>query len=227
MRILLIRHADPYYPTDSLTPAGLREAAALAEHLAALGLDELYASPRGRARLTAQYTADVLAARGGCPPVGVLDWTTELDGMKIDEYDRALWNVDGDLLRGPQAAAILAHPRLAEHVQNIQAGSDAFLARQGFTRDGAVYRFSQPNRKRIALFAHLGFGLTWLAGLLAIPLALVYAGFYLHPSSITTILFDERRPGIAVPRVIGLGEIPHLHRAGLPPSSAGIIANID
>jgi probable phosphoglycerate mutase len=90
-----------------------------------------------------------------------------------------------------------------------------------------VYTFEYSNRQRIAFFAHLGFGLAWLSYLLDIPLPLMWAGFYLHPSSVTTILFDERAPGVAVPRVLALGDLSHLARAGLPPTPAGIIANYE
>ena len=79
--------------------------------------------------------------------------------------------------------------------------------------------------QKIAVFCHGGFGLTWLAHLLQIPFPLVYSNFYLWPSSVTTILFDERVPGTATPRCIGLGDISHLAVAGLPPQPRGLVAN--
>lgn len=229
MRISFIRHAEPYYPTDSLTEAGHLEAQALAQRLAGTNISEVYCSPRGRARLTASYTAEALGL-----PVSVEAWANELDGMYSEEHRRQIWDIDGIVMRGPAVTADLNdwlgtppfdHPRLAGHLERVRAGSDEFLARQGFIRDGAVYRFEQENRKHIAFFAHLGFGLAWLAHLLGIPLPLMWAGFYMHPSSVTTILLDERSPGMAVPRILGFGDISHLHKAGLAPSNAGIIAN--
>ena len=130
-------------------------------------------------------------------------------------------------LNGWHQTAPLDNARLAEHMERIDKGSDDFLARLGYTREGVLYRFTPPNTKRVALFAHLGFGLTWLAHLLAIPVPLMWAGFYLHPTSVTTILFDERSPGLAAPRVLALGDVSHLHRAGLSPTPAGIIANYE
>lgn len=64
-----------------------------------------------------------------------------------------------------------------------------------------------------------------LAHLLEIPVTLMWSGFWLAPSSVTTILFDERSPGIAVPRCIGLGDVSHLYESGLPVKQRGIIAN--
>lgn len=78
---------------------------------------------------------------------------------------------------------------------------------------------------KIAVFCHGGFGLTWLAHLLQIPFPLVYSNFYLWPSSVTTILFDERLTGFATSRCIGLGDISHLAVAGLPPQPRGLLAN--
>ncbi len=49
MRLYIIRHADPDYVNDNLTPAGHLEAAALGERMASEGLNLIYSSPRGRA----------------------------------------------------------------------------------------------------------------------------------------------------------------------------------
>jgi probable phosphoglycerate mutase len=229
MRISFIRHAEPYYPDDSLTPVGHRESQALADHLAGCGITGLYASPRGRARLTADYTARRLNL-----PVMIEPWANELDGLYSEEYRHAIWDIDGAVLRAPavvdhlngwQSVPPFDHPRLAGHLERIRAGSDDFLARQGYHFDGTVYRVAKASRAHIAFFAHLGFGLAWLSHLLAIPLPLMWAGFYMHPSSVTTILFDERQPGIALPRLLCLGDVSHLHKAGLTPSNAGLIAN--
>ena len=217
-----------------MTPAGHAEARALAGHLAGVGLNALYASPRGRARITAQYTAERIGL-----PVTIEPWTGELDGLRIKDYGRAIWDIDGATLRSPELLADLNHwqavppldnPTLQRHMQTIQAGSDDFLARLGYTREDHRYRVTAGPAQRsatVALFAHYGFGLAWLSHLLGIPLPLLWSGVYLHPSSVTTILFDERTPGCAVPRLTGMGDISHLHKAGLAPSYAGLIANHD
>jgi hypothetical protein len=59
------------------------------------------------------------------------------------------------------------------------------------------------------------------------PVSLLWAGFSLHPSSITTVLLEERSPDFAVPRCLALGEIGHLHQAGLQPRPVGLKANYD
>src|SRR5215208_4169192 len=69
VRIYLIRHADPDYPNNTITPAGHIEARALAEHLVDAEIDEIYASPVNRAGLTAGYIAERLKL-----PVTVEPW---------------------------------------------------------------------------------------------------------------------------------------------------------
>lgn len=56
MRILLVRHAEPDYARDSLTPKGRREAELLSRRLCRLDVKAFYVSPLGRAQDTAAYT---------------------------------------------------------------------------------------------------------------------------------------------------------------------------
>ena len=56
MRILFVRHGEPDYEHDSLTPKGFREAELLADRLEKLKIKDFYCSPQGRARATAEPT---------------------------------------------------------------------------------------------------------------------------------------------------------------------------
>ena len=56
MRLLIVRHADPDYEKDSLTPTGWQEAELLAGRLSELEIAACYTSPLGRARDTASRT---------------------------------------------------------------------------------------------------------------------------------------------------------------------------
>lgn len=99
------------------------------------------------------------------------------------------------------------------------------MRRQGFLRSEEVYQVDHENRKAVAVFTHMGVGLVWLAHLLDIPLPMMWSGFFLHPASITTVLLDERAPGYAVPRCLGLGDISHLNTSGCCPLPVGMFAN--
>ena len=234
MRLYLIRHADPDYPNKTITETGHREARALAERMAGENLDRVYVSPLGRARDTMQYTID----RTGLP-FAVEDWIQEIGGLSIDDPDLgriAAWNVPGEVVRADRSLPTaqgwnsrppLNDPAFGEIYAGLRADSDAFLARHGYVREGGAYRMTARSTERIALFCHAGFGLTWLAHLLDLPLPLVWTGFFLAPSSVTIVLLEERSAELAVPRCLCVGDTSHLHAAGLAVTPSGIVANYD
>jgi probable phosphoglycerate mutase len=232
MRLFIIRHADPDYSIDSLTPAGHKEAQALVPRLRQLAPTHLYSSPMQRARHTAQYCADALGM-----PVNIEQWTAELHECRQDYQPGGrlcVWDCPGELIRAgahrPTAddwfeMPEFSNPLYREKFQFVQDNSDAFFARRGYAREYGRYRITEPNRDRLVVFCHGGFGLWWLAHLLDIPLPLVFSGFFLPPTSVTTVLFDERSAQWATPRCLGVGDVSHLHAADLPTSRSGIKAN--
>lgn len=237
MRLFIIRHADPDYPNNTITPAGHKEAESLAIRLKRLGLDKIFVSPLGRALDTCRYTADALEME----PV-VLDWTKELDLPLIEEEGigrTAIWDVNGHTLHNNERGRHIHTgnwytlppfntPDYCESVAELGKHSDTLLAQLGFVRENGIYRVLRPhNKDKIAIFCHGGLGLTWISHLLGIAAPLIWTGFFLPPSSVTTILFDERIPGIATPRALGVGDISHLYATGLPMQPAGIRANAE
>ncbi len=235
MRLYVIRHADPDYVNKTITEAGHLEAQALAARLSTEGITRIYCSPMGRARDTAKYTADKLGL-----PVGIEDWTQELADLYVPGTDGqrgfCAWDVHGEDVRSLSPlpthenwGSLPEFERLpvSEVFQMVRSNSDEFIARHGYVRENGVYRIEQPNRERIAVFCHGGFGLTWLAHLLEVPLPLMWTSFFLPTSSVTRILFEERSDEYAVPRCFGLGDISHLRMARLPMQSSGLQANVD
>ena len=57
MRFFYIRHGDPTYNPDALTPIGERQAEAIGRQLARFGLDKIYASSSNRSQQTARPAA--------------------------------------------------------------------------------------------------------------------------------------------------------------------------
>ncbi|NES22867.1 MAG: histidine phosphatase family protein [Symploca sp. SIO3E6] len=221
MRIYLIRHGDPDYSTDSLTASGSSEAEELAKFVGTLNLDKIYTSPLGRARETASYSETVLGMKAE-----VLEWTSELKLRATDGSDLAAWDMNPESLRDPE---IRDDEAWHQALQKIVKESDVWLERFGWKRSGYCYRYvagaKVPRGVQVALFCHGGFGLTWLSHLLNIPMRLMWSSFFLHTSSVTTILFDERSQLTATPRVISLSALSHLYKRGIAPSTAGIKAN--
>jgi probable phosphoglycerate mutase len=192
-------------------------------------VDDLYASPRGRAQETAGFTAKLMGKSVTTEP-----WATELSSPW--ELGYAMWDAHGHDIRN---AAYLSNPTRLDQIPTIETDwvtqistqvrkdSDAYLARLGYVRENGIYRITQPNEKRIAMFCHGGLGSAWVASLLEIPLPLMWSGFFMHTTSVTCILFDERTPGIATPRCLYYGALPHLYHEGIEPSQSGIKANYE
>lgn len=234
MRLFIVRHADPDYPNNTITERGHREASALAERFRRQGLDRVFSSPLGRAVHTAEYTAEALGL-----PVEIEDWTAELSHWRIDQPPAGsycAWDLHGETIRRwrplPTSENWHTYPQLDDPTMQrefAQLGekSDAFLASLGYVHEDGIYRAVRPNREKIAVFCHGGFGLTWLSHLLMIPLPLMWAGFFLWPTSVSTVLLDERSEGVATPRCVGLADVSHLHAAGLEPAPSGIKANAE
>jgi probable phosphoglycerate mutase len=234
MRLYLIRHADPDYENDTITPAGHLEAQALARRMAKEGLTRIYASPLPRATQTARYTADAI----GFEPV-TEEWTCEVTGCYYEHPTAgrlSAWDTPGEMIRAehPWPTHQDWHridptyaPAVRQAYEQRCRCSDDFLARHGYERVGGRYRIARPNQERIAVFCHNGTALFWLAHLLEIPLPLVWSGFWHAPSAVTTILFEQRSPDWAIPKALSVADTSHLYAAGLPVRPRGILTNFE
>ena len=60
MILFYVRHGDPIYNPDQLTPLGHRQAESVAKRLALFGVDEIYASTSTRAIQTAPPVFTIL-----------------------------------------------------------------------------------------------------------------------------------------------------------------------
>lgn len=233
MKLYIIRHADPDYDNDCITPTGVREADALALRASSFGLTHLYTSPFQRTRQTARHIADAC----GLEPV-VLEWAHELNELIRDtQYGRlASWDVPPEHYLSPDRVNVRRSVHIADDMpareeslaalERIGAESDAFFGRFGYVRDGARYLVESRSDAQIAVVGHLGFGMTWLSHLLRIPLDTVWSGFWFAPASVTSVLFEERSENFAVPRLVSFGDIAHLYGKGLDSNTRGLRGNL-
>jgi len=228
MRFYLARHSDPDSERDALTGQGEREADALAERLAAERISHLYCSVTGRSLATAER----IAARTGVAVIRER-WLIEPGHLSVRQGGRtyAMWDTFGETVRArtplPEGDAWFRVPPFdAPEVSAMWAAfrkdCDALTAAHGYVRDGARYRIERASDDRIALISHNGTVLLFLAHLLALPLPLVWCGFYNCPSALTTILFEEHSPTWAVPRALCVADTSHLRIAGLDPQPRGM-----
>lgn len=228
MKLLFIRHGDPDYSVDSLTEKGWREAAYLAERLARIDARAYYVSPLGRAKDTASLTMKAVGKTAvEC------EWLREFaprihrpdtpDGMQIawdwlpqdwlgEErfFDHRRWYE-------PQA---FAEAEVQAEYQWVTSQLDLLLAGYGYRREGDFYRVEQPNNDTILFFCHFGVTCVLLGHLLHVSPMVLWHGFCAAPTSVTTVITEERRKGIASFRVNAFGDISHLYAKGEPPAFA-------
>ena len=228
MLLFLIRHGDPIYSPDSLTPLGLRQAEAVAKRLALYGVDDIYTSTSNRAIQTAIPTCELLK-KESTP----LDWCNESLAWRyfttVNSEGKRIWMSDDETCRedfaSPEVRRLdnkwFDHPFFAdtkcrEGVEFIERESDAFFSELGYEHDrqNNVFHCKQPSEKRIALFAHAGFSLTCLSAVLDIPYPMICTHFCLNHSCITVIKFDNK-PTL-IPKVLTHSNDSHLYHDGLP-----------
>ena len=196
MKIIFVRHGDPNYELDTLTPVGVEQAQALAEYLKDMPMDGIYSSPMGRAYLTATtcYPAD---------KVVVHDWMKEFYGNPVLE-DGTVMEVSWDFMPSYTAK----HPELYDN--------NAYLDTLAIKSAGVVDKYHHA--KTIIIFCHLGLMSVLMSRLMNASYVLLAQHMCASPSSITVFATEEREQGIAQFRCLGYGTTPHLARKNLPNS---------
>ncbi len=226
MILYVVRHGDPDYENDSLTPLGKLQAEALVKRFSVHGLDRVYTSPLGRAKLTAEPTCRAL----GITPE-VLDWTSEDETFKYLSVPKPdggrTWSFGScrnteylDKVKELGDRWYEAYPfsecRAKEGFERIRDGSDEFLKSLGYERDGSVYRVIRPNDEKVAVFCHYGAGTTWLSHLLSISPPFFWGTFLINHSSITVLRFPNDKEGFIIPMCLALSDCSHILAADLP-----------
>lgn len=229
MKLIIVRHGDPDYEHDTLTTRGREEAALLALRLAELPADAYYVSPLGRARATAAYTLERLgreaeelpwlmefpgeALKPNIPdhPTIAWDWLPEDWTAEERFYSREHWTE-------PEA---MASQSTRAQYDWVCTGLDALLERHGYRREGRLYRAERPSADTLVLFCHFGVECVMLSHLLSLSPMPLWHGFCAAPTSVTTVVTEERTAGIASFRVLCFGDTSHLTAGGLEPSFSG------
>lgn len=145
MRLLIVRHADPDYSIDSLTPAGWEEAKLLADRLAPIPVAAYYVSPLGRAKDTASLTLKKPAARqkpvAGCVNLPrrryipgkdsghcVWDWLPDAWMAEPKYFDKDHWH----------ETEVFQNTHVKEEYDWVTGELDRLLRRHGYVRNGLV-----------------------------------------------------------------------------------------
>ncbi|MBQ0070687.1 MAG: histidine phosphatase family protein [Spirochaetales bacterium] len=237
MRIVIVRHGDPDYAKDSLTPRGWKEAEALSDRLASMKVDEWYCSPLGRAQDTASCTMKKL----GREPI-IKDWLRECthpvqkprqvrgeiddhiawDWLPKDWADRKAFH-DNELWAEEPELSVFD---LASYYENVSRNLDELLSTYGYRREGNLYRTEDGNTRTIVFFCHFGLECMLLGHLLNISPMDLWHGFVAAPTSVTILHTEEREKGYAYWRTACFGDVSHLYAKGIEPSFAARFAEV-
>lgn len=228
MLLYFVRHGDPIYNPDQLTPLGHRQAEAIAKRLSVHGVDRIFSSTSKRAYQTAIPTSEICKKE-----------ITQLDFAHEDHAWKQLCVTKPDggrtwAFRHPETAQLFlsneirslgdkwyTHPEIEnyhfeEGIERIRDGADDFLLSLGYrhNREKNFYEAVNPNEERVALFAHEGFGAAFLSCVLDIPYPMFAVHFGLTHSSLTVIEFREQY-GCVIPVILTSGNDSHLYREGI------------
>lgn len=226
MILFFIRHGDPIYEPDSLTPLGERQAEAAAKRLALYGVDKIYSSTSNRAIQTAKPTCELMKK-----DMELLDFANEkyaANEFWIKSNGKNTWifqDKESRLLFADESILSLGfkwyeHPEMRGYKQGIDRvykDTNEFLKMLGYEHinNSAKYRILNSNKKRVALFAHQGFGLAFLSAVLDIPYPFIANHFDMCHTGITAIEFQEIGD-FAIPKVLTLSSDSHIYKEGLP-----------
>lgn len=229
MLLYYVRHGDPIYNPDSLTELGHAQAEALAKRLSILGFDKIYASSSNRARQTAAPTCRALGLEAE-----ILDWCNEgyawRDLTVTGESGNRCWAFQDHktslFLSSPEIKALgnswYEHPFFAgtsfkDGWERIANETDQFMESLGFVhdRENYCYTVAQPEYKRVALFAHQGFGLAFLSALCDIPYPEFCTRFDLGHTGVTVIRIAGNEGTQCVPKILQLSNDSHLYKEGV------------
>ena len=223
-----VRHGQPIYEPDSLTEDGKAQAKALVKRFSVYGLDEIYCSTSNRAKLTAQPTAEYLNKE-----VTYLDWTNEhyawLSLCSIDANGRRTWAFAlpeySEMFRREDVLCLgrkwYTHECFKDcgidfetEIKRVDEEVDKFFLSLGYKHDRENNRFIEveKNDKRVALFAHLGFGLEFLSSVLDIPYPTMSTCFSMGHSGVTVLQFKANKDGYVYPRVLQVSNDSHLFK---------------
>lgn len=228
MELLIIRHGDPDYTIDSLTEKGWKEAEYLSEKLVKMDIQDFYVSPLGRARDTASCTLKKLNREAVVCP-WLWEFQPRIHRPDVTDKKMITWDwLPQDWTRVPEfyeydswwKAPVLQEANVKAEYDWVTENFDKLLEEHGYVREGNYYRVEKANKDKLAFFCHFGLGCVLLSHLLHISPMILWHHFVAAPSSVTSVITEERREGIALFRMRNYGDVSHLYAKGEEPAFA-------
>ena len=228
MKLLIVRHGDPDYTIDSLTEKGWKEAECLSEKLKNLEVKDFYVSPLGRAKDTASCTLKK-TRRTAIEKEWLREFAPRIlrpdkGGKRSISWDWLPqdWMVQADFFHYDQwwKSPVFEEAGVKQEYDQVIEKFDELLKEHGYVREGKYYRAEKANNDTLVFFCHFGLGCVLLSHLLNISPMVLWHGTCAAPTSVTTVVTEERRKGIASFRMLSFGDISHLYAKEEPPAFA-------
>lgn len=230
MRIILVRHAEPDYAHDSLTPLGRQQADALAFRLAQEHIDDFYVSPLGRAQETAKPALRICNKKAVTLP-----WLREFDLPNVNHPDQVhnlqiawdwkpqTWTREADFYDFDKwyRNSYMQEGQVKEYYDEVVNSLNALLTQYGYVKESpSGYAVKESNHKTICLVCHFGVTGVILSELMHISPMVLWHSTVITPSGVTILATEERDQGHAIFRINELGDLSHLYAAHVQPSFA-------
>ena len=224
MEIILIRHAEPDYPNNTLTKKGFKEADILGQYLKNEKFKAMYVSTLERAR----YTADGILKYNNNFPVTYLDSLKEFDfRVKLPYIENGLtWDFRTSFLNEERLYDYNAWKNVeslnvtALH-DKYETESDEFLKileSHGYKKEGKIFKVLQSNHDKIVFVCHFG-RISYMLSKIFNVSPMVLSNFTVSaPTGVTRLFSEEREKGEAIFRLTEYGSTAHLKMANEPVS---------
>ena len=211
MRIFFVRHGDPDYKNDCLTPLGHLQAEALAQRLKDENIELISSSTNGRAYETAEHTAKLLGLG-----IKAYDFIREIkwgsrDGEPLLENGHPwktarLMTGEGESLLRPDYAERPPFDRniVTDFAKKVAEGVDEWLESLGYKRDGEFYRVIRPDSRNIVMFCHGGSSSAVLSHVFNLPLPFVFATITTGHAGIFFEIILEGQEGARITPKLGV-----------------------
>ena len=225
MKLIFIRHAEPDYPNNTLTEKGFLEAEALGKKYSAKDFDYIYSSPLNRAKFTCEKVIK------GEKEVTTYDWLEEFNPARDNGINfKVNWDVLPRVLNEHQDlydndkyldSEYFKGIEVKKRYKEVTSEFEKLLEKHGYKKEGSYFKVLKRNSDTIAFFCHFGITSVLLSHLINIPYIILAQAFCALPSSVTTVVSEEREDGIAQFRVLKYGDTNHLKEEGLEDSFSG------
>ena len=217
MKIFFVRHGHPDYKTDSLTELGKKQAEAAAERLKNCNIERVFASSKGRAVQTAEYTAKLFGLEViQCDFIREIGWGSAdgepmfgngqpwviaekyiSEGKSISEKD---WQND----------ELFKNNVVVDSYKTVADGLDEWLKQLGYKREGDYYRVTVENVCRnVAMFSHAGSSSAALSHMFNIPFPRMCGIIDIECTSVTVVELSGKTGDLVSPKLRIVNDAKH------------------